>query len=338
MKVSMRDVAEHAGVSVATVSHVINKTRYVADDTVSRVQKSIKELGYVPDPIGRMFKTGKKNLIGFIVPDIANPVWAIIIEEVEGILAKYGNKLIIINTKEDEQRELENVQLLASGIVDGLIIASTSSDFEHIKKVVSASFPMVFIDRVIPNCPCDSIVPQDYNAIYEGVEHFILSGHQRIGIITGQMRLSTSQVRLNAYQSAMEHYGLPVREEYIQYGNSLAKSAVALLPPLLKAGCTALVVSNNIMTGDVLQYLTDQGICIGQDISLLGQGVENNLDYSLRNMDLMVQPSAEIGRQAGKQILNRINNASLPIKNVVLYSRLLKRNIACKPIEYSKTN
>lgn len=333
MKVSMRDVAVHAGVSVATVSHVINKTRYVSDDTVLRVQNSIKELGYIPDPIGRIFKTGKKNLIGFIVPDIANPVWAIIIEEVESVLANYGNKLIVINTKENEQRELENIQLLASGIVDGLIIASTSSDFKSIRQVVPDSFPMVFIDRTIPNCPCDSIVPQDYNAIYEGVEHFILSGHQRIGIITGQMRLSTSQVRLNAYKAAMEHYGLPIEPEYIQYGNSLAKSSVTLLPPLLEAKCTALVVSNNIMAGDVLQYLNDQGIKIGTDISLLGQGVENNLDYSLRNMDLMVQPSSEIGRQAGQQILSRIDHPELPIKNVVLYSRLLKRNASGHPAD-----
>ena len=269
MKISMRDVAEHAGVSVATVSHVINQTRYVSEDTVIRVQNSIRELGYIPDPIGRIFKTGKKNLIGFIVPDIANPVWAIIIEEVESVLSTHGSKLIIINTKEDERRELENIQL-----------------------------------------------------------HFILSGHQRIGIITGQMRLSTSQVRLNAYKAAMKHYNLPIEPEYIQYGDSLAKSSVLLLPPTLKAQCTALVVSNNIMTSDVLQYLDDQGIRIGTDISLLGQGVENNLDYSLQKMDLMVQPSGEIGRKAGEQILKRINQPQMPIQNIVLYSRLLKRELS----------
>lgn len=328
MKISMRDVAEHAGVSVATVSHVINQTRYVSEDTVIRVQNSIRELGYIPDPIGRIFKTGKKNLIGFIVPDIANPVWAIIIEEVESVLSTHGSKLIIINTKEDERRELENIQLLASGIVDGLIIASTSSSFNAIRGVVPNGFPMVFIDRIIADCPCDTIVPQDYNAIYEGVEHFILSGHQRIGIITGQMRLSTSQVRLNAYKAAMKHYNLPIEPEYIQYGDSLAKSSVLLLPPTLKAQCTALVVSNNIMTSDVLQYLDDQGIRIGTDISLLGQGVENNLDYSLQKMDLMVQPSGEIGRKAGEQILKRINQPQMPIQNIVLYSRLLKRELS----------
>ena len=82
------------------------------------------------------------------------------------------------------------------------------------------------------------------------------------------------------------------------------------------------------MAGDVLQYLDDQGIQIGTDISLLGQGVENNLNYSLQKMDLMVQPSAEIGRRAGEQILNRINNPEMPIQNVVLYSRLLKRSLS----------
>lgn len=321
----MRDVAEHAGVSIATVSHVINGTRYVSDETAARVQNSIQVLGYVPDPIGRIFKTGKKNLIGFIVPDISNPVWAVIIEEVESMLAAHGYKLIIINTKEDEQRELENIHLLASGIADGLIIASTSSDFDVIRSVVSESFPMVFIDRTLLNCPCDTIIPQDYDAIYEGVESFILSGHRRIGIITGLIRLSTSQSRLNAYKAAMEHYQLPIEPEYIQYGNSLARSSVLLLPPLLEAKCTALVVSNNIMTDDVLQYLDEHGIEIGAEISILGQGIENNLNYGLQKMNLLVQPSAEIGRKAGEQILNRINQPQMPIQNIILYSRLLKR-------------
>lgn len=180
MKVSMRDVANHAGVSVATVSHVINKTRFVSPETATRVQESIKHLGYYPDPIGRIFKTGKKNLIGFIVPDIANPVWALIIEVVEDVLAEYGFKLIIVNTKEDSSRELENIHLLSSSIVDGVIVASTLVDFREIQAVIPSDFPIVLIDRTLENANCDSVMFQDFSAIYDGVCRMIEQGNKKM--------------------------------------------------------------------------------------------------------------------------------------------------------------
>ena len=114
MRASMKDVAKHAEVSVATVSHVINNTRFVSEETRKKVMDSIEVLGYVPDPTARSFKTGRKNLIGIVVPDIANPVWAIIIEEAESVLARDGYKLLIVNTKETESREIENLKLPAS--------------------------------------------------------------------------------------------------------------------------------------------------------------------------------------------------------------------------------
>lgn len=323
MKVSMKDVAKHADVSVATVSHVINNTRFVAEETKKKVLDSIEELGYVPDPTARSFKTGRKNLIGIIVPDISNAVWAIIIEEVESILAQDGYKLLIVNTKETESREIENLKLLSSGLVDGLIIASTLTDFSMIEPLVPSHFPMVFIDRQLPGCPCDMIIPQDYPAIYDGVRHMILRGHKRIGFITGLMRLSTSVNRLEAYKEALTEFGIPIEEDLIQIGNSLSKSAVPLVQTLLEKKCTGIVVSNNVMLDDVLYYLNFQGIRLGEDLVLLGQTVEGRADYFAKDVQMILQPSKEIGRTAGKQILERIKDPSLPVRNTILRSTLL---------------
>lgn len=323
MKASMKDVAKHAEVSVATVSHVINNTRFVSEETRKKVMDSIEVLGYVPDPTARSFKTGRKNLIGIVVPDIANPVWAIIIEEAESILAKDGYKLLIVNTKETESREIENLKLLSSGLVDGLIIASTLTDFSSIRPLVPEKFPMVFIDRQLPGCPCDMIIPQDYPAIHDGICQMILEGHRRIGFITGLMRLSTSVNRLNAYKEALTEYGIPVEEDLIQIGNSLSRSAVPLVKTLLDKKCTAIVASNNMMLDDVLYYLNSQKIQLGTDLVLLGQTVEGRKNYYTKDVRMVLQPSKEIGQTAGEQILERIRNPEAPVRTTVLHSVLL---------------
>ena len=326
MKVSMREVAQHAGVSLATVSHVINKTRYVSDETIERVQKSIRELGYVPDPIGRILKTGKKNLIGFIVPDIANPVWATMIEEVESTVAAFGSNLIIANTKETANREIESLQLLASGIVDGLITATTLNDFEIIRNTVPAGFPMVFLDRAIKNCPCDTVLSEDYTAFYRGVEQLINDGHRHIGFIPGLMSLSTTRIRVNAYMDAMHDNGLPINEGFVQHNStSTTSNLLPLLKNLLDARCTAIVVSNNVLLDDTLRDLRKLNLVAGRDISLLGQGVEGRLDSFSHPIDLLVQPTIEMGRQAGMQILRRINQPDASIQHIVLPTVLQER-------------
>lgn len=325
MKASMKDVASHAGVSVATVSHVINQTRFVSEQTKKKVMASIEALGYVPDQMGRIFKTGKRNLIGLIIPDIANPVWAMLIEEVESILLSKGIHIIICSTKETVNRELESIQILSSGIVDGLIIASTLTDYKIIQKNVPEKFPIILIDRELPGSPWDSILPADYTAVYEGVERMILAGHRRIGFINGLERLSTSAERLKAYQKVMTNYHLPIEPGFIQSGNSLAQSALPLLKNLLALNCTAIVASNNVMLDDVLFYLRGQNISIGKDLCLFGQMLDGSTDYNLRYMDMMVQQTKGLGVIAGEKMLFRLKNPDAPAEKLLLQSMLIKR-------------
>lgn len=322
MRVGMRDVAKHAGVSVATVSHVLNQTRFVAEETRQRVLKSIAELDYSPDPLARSFKTGKRNLIGFIVPDIANRFWATMIDEVENVLSAQGKKLIISNTKETRGREIDNIRILASGVVDGLIIASTLQDFQQIQEVVPEDFRMVFVDRTVNRCPCDCIISSDHDAIFKGMQALIQEGHKRIGYIVGLDRLSTSKNRLAAYRETMKAYGLPIENGFIQQGDSMANSSLQLVQNLLDLECTAIVVSNQVMSDDVLFYFSSHDIRVNEDIGLLVYGSEDRAEYTQNGIHLILQPSAEMGRLAGRQILERIDNPSSPIKNILLYSAL----------------
>lgn len=319
MKIGIRDVANHAGVSVATVSHVINNTRFVSEETRNRVLNSINELGYFPDQLARVFKTGRRNLIGFIVPDISNLYWATIIESVENTLASKGYKLILVSTKETENRENSGIQMIASGVVDGLIIASTQTDFSEIEKLVPKSFPMVFIDRVVDNCPCDTIITSDYDAIHQGIERLIQKGHQRIGHLAGLKRLSPIKDRTTAYEDVMKEHGFPIEDGFVRYVDSLFTSSAVLVPQMMEAGCTALFISNHVMTDDVFAYCDENEL----SLDLLGYS-QAVFDYKHRRMDLIQQPCIELGRRAGLQILQRIENPSSVVSNTVIPSVLVK--------------
>ena len=322
MKVSIRDVAQHAGVSIATVSHVVNHTKYVSEEVTARVQQSIAELGYVPDSRARSFKKGSCNLIGFVIPDISNYFWAIIIEEVETALALEGYHLIIANTKENETREIEDLQLLSSGMVDGLIIGSTLTDSERIDRILPENFPIVFIDRQPLGCHHDSITISNYGSIFNGVTQLIQAGHTRIGYICGLMRLSTSQERLQGYYDAMQRHGLPVEPEFVQPGDSMSMSALQPMRRLLDAGCTAMVISNNVMTDDVLAALQREPAYASRNIDVVAYQEGNHICALEPPLALIDQPAAQMGRLAAQQILARIKQPDAPVKNVALSSNL----------------
>lgn len=179
MKVTISDVAKLAGVSTATVSHTINNTRYVSNETKEKVYRAIEELGYTPDASARSFRTGKKKIIGFIVPDIANKFFATMIESVEKYLSANGYQLIIANTRENMDREETNIRLLTAGLVDGLLVASTMDDFQRFDALIPAGFPVVLVDRIFETkkyspsaCPTSS----PSTAVYAGWRERATSG------------------------------------------------------------------------------------------------------------------------------------------------------------------
>ena len=148
MKVTISDVAKLAGVSTATVSHTINQTRYVSEETRDRVYAAIQELGYTPDASARSFRTGKKKTIGFVVPDISSKFFGTMIETAEDCLSAHGYHLIVSNSKESMEREENNIRLLTAGLVDGLLVASTMDSFQRFDSLIPSGFPVVLVDRV----------------------------------------------------------------------------------------------------------------------------------------------------------------------------------------------
>ena len=322
MKVTISDVARLAGVSTATVSHTINSTRYVSGETKEKVYRAIAELGYTPDASARSFRTGKKKTIGFIVPDISNKFFATMIESVENYLSAHGYHLIIANTKENPEREETNIRLLSAGLVDGLLIASTMEDFSRFESLIPAGFPVVLVDRIFETKKYSSVCVSNFQPIYRSVCRLAGKGDQRIGIIGGLPRLSSTQERISAYRQAVADCGLPEDEHLIQYGDSLENSACACLDQLLERKCDAIIVCQGLMASETIIYLHQKGIQLAQDIDLVSFVDYDSDVYALyaNQMDSIIQPVEDLGQAAGEQILRRVEVPDAPIFENVLTS------------------
>jgi len=322
MKVTISDVARLAGVSTATVSHTINNTRYVSNETKERVYKAIRELGYTPDASARSFRTGKKQTVGFIVPDISNKFFGTMIETVENYLSAHGYHLIIANTKEDADREETSLRLLTAGLVDGLLVASTMEELDRFDAVIPAGFPVVLVDRTFEAKKYSSVCVSNFQPIYRSVCRLAGKGAKRVGIIGGLPRLSSTKERISAYKEAVADCGLPQEEALVRYGDSMENSAQACLDELLDQGCDAVIVCQGLMASETIFYLQEKGLRLAQDIDLVSFVDYDSNFYQLYSgqMDCIVQPVEELGRAAGEQILSRIENPDAPIFEKVLTS------------------
>lgn len=322
MKVTISDVARLAGVSTATVSHTINNTRYVSNETKEKVYQAIAELGYTPDASARSFRTGKKKTIGFIVPDISNKFFATMIESVENCLSGHGYHLIIANTRESAAREETNIRLLTAGLVDGLLVASTIDDFARFDALIPAGFPVVLVDRTFEEKKYSSICVSNFQPIYRSVCRLAGKGARRVGIIGGLPRLSTTKERISAYQQAVADCGLIQDEALIRYGDSMENSARACLDDLLAQNCDAIIVCQGLMAAEAVSYLNLKHIRLAEDIDLVSF-VDYEYDfyqlYSDR-MDSIIQPVEALGNAAGEQILRRVEDPEAPVFEKVLTS------------------
>lgn len=320
---TMKDVARKAGVSVATVSYVINGTKAISPATCERVRQAIKELNYSPDQTAKSFKTGRKYIIAFIVPDISNNYFSNIIDSLEQELRASGYTLIITNSKASVELEIEQLKHLTSGIVDGIVLASSARNYKDISPYIPDGFPVVLVDRKLNGCPFDIISVSDTDAIQKGMEHLVSCGHKRIGYIGDIPHLSTAKERLQAYQTFMEAHNLTIDHNLIRATNSLTHGAYELTGQLLEQSCTALVVGNNVMTIDACCYLNQHHMEY-PDVQILGYQHKDLYRLFASDNGIIVQNEHDMGISAAKQILTRIQEPDSSRKEIIIYNEYIR--------------
>ncbi|SEF05197.1 transcriptional regulator, LacI family [Streptomyces sp. 2112.3] len=316
---TMTDVARRAGVSVATVSHVLNDTRPVRPDTRAAVLGAIDELGYTPNTLARSLVTSRTRSIGLAVSAISNPYFTEILQGVEAGALEAGYSLLITDPHDDPQHERKVVQLLHERRVDGMIVAPSAEPAGMVEYLARREVPTVFLDRLVGD-DHDQVCAENTGPVRQLVEHLAALGHTRIGLVAGLPGLSTTTERVQGYREGLRACGLPFAPELLAGGNSEAAGAQDATRQLLAAPepPTALITANNAMTIGTLRALRELGLDVPRDIALACFDDFSWADLFTPRLTAIAQPSKDIGAAAVRLLLERLAQPDRPPRTVRL--------------------
>ena len=333
MSASIKDVAKLAGVSTATVSHVINNTRNVKEETKNRVYKAISVLNYSINPLARSLRSGTTSMIAYVVSNLANYFYMDIARNIGAVLSREGYNLLYIDSYEDPLKERKNIENMMKQSVDGFIIAPVGYDCSYMNDLIGDKCPAVFIDRKPFGFDKDCIMSTNYQGAYNSVKLLTGKGHTRIGFIASRFD-ETMHERLDGYKAAIVESGLTVHEEDIQIGDGKPQSfyelkhgnSYELTRRLMeKKKVTAIFVGNNISTIGVFNYLKEKHYGIPGDVALVTFDDAFWISMSSPTLTVMDQNLEQIGHQAAGVLLSRIKGSTEPFKEYRIPTSLIVR-------------
>ncbi|MFD5402144.1 LacI family DNA-binding transcriptional regulator [Streptomyces griseorubiginosus] len=335
---TMADVARTAGVSVATVSHVLNGTRPVLPHTRQAVLDAVDELGYTPNTLARSLVTSRTRSIGLAVSAISNPYFTEILQGVEAGALEHGYSLLIADPHDDPEHERKVVQLLHERRVDGMIVAPSADPRELVAYLTRHEVPTVFLDRVVEGAGgveepeddagppsggprrFDQVCAESTRPMAELVTHLAGLGHRRIGLVAGLPGLSTTAERIAGYRRGLTASGLPHDPHLIVHGDSESAGAEVATAALLALPTppTALVTANNTMTIGTLRTLRARGLSVPDDLALCCFDDFAWADLFAPRLTAIAQPSREIGTEAVRLLLERLAAPDRPTRTLRL--------------------
>ncbi len=310
---SIKKVAELAGVSVGTVSHVITGSVNVSEPLRLKVQAAIRELNYHPNHVARSLKTSKTRTLGIIVPDLTISFYPQIIRGAETAARKRGYSLIAVNSDDEGERQRDLLSLLRSQRVEGilLVIAAAPLPLNQLTRILDDDIPMVCLDRTPDRIPVDSVCVEDAEAAEMGVAHLIAQGARRIAIVTGPLNLKNERRRLQGCTQALRKAGIQPEEELIWSANlrpediaADCRRHLAHSPP--EARPDAIFCTNGQSALGVLRAFRECGIRTPEDIAFATFDELTVEDIFTPAITTVVQPAYEIGFRAAEILLDRI--------------------------------
>lgn len=326
---NIQDVAKRAGVSIATVSRVLNGRNHVNADVISRVRLAAEELQYQPSRAARSLRAKKTTIIGLLITDIQNPFFTALVQGVEDVAQRQGYSLILCNSDEDPQKEQRYIEILCTERVAGVIVVPTREHQRALKLFREHNIPLVAVDRRIKDDESDAVLVDNVRGAREATAHLLANGYHRIGVISGPATTTTGRERLEGYRQALHEAGIEHDPSLERIGSFRQESGRQLTYELLDVvkPVDALFVANNLMTLGALAALNECKLRVPDDMAVLGFDDVPWAALNMVSLTTVTQPAYEIGSTAALRLFQRLQNpAAFTRQEIVLTPTLHVRN------------
>lgn len=333
MATTLHEVARRAGVSAMTVSRVVNGRGSVDSETRQRVEEAIQALDYVPNRIARGLISQKTQTIGIIVPDIVNPFFAPVVRGAESAARKAGYRVLLCNSEGDLRLEREYIEDLVAHRVEGLLLAPASDrSRSSILSLLRGGFPLVLIDRALPDADCDLIVSDNVQGARRLIEHLIAIGHREIAQVSDAEDTSTGRERLRGYREALEAAGIPFQPELVirttvdRIGGYRAAQEILARDPLP----TAIFAVNNMTAVGTMEALRERNLSVPKDMGLVCFDDVEHLAVLSPILTVIDQPAETFGSLGVQLLLERMTGkANSRPRRIILQTDLIVRQSCC---------
>jgi LacI family transcriptional regulator len=326
-RATMRDVAALAGVSLKTVSRVVNREPGVSDELVARVSRAAEQLDYRPNLTASNLRRAdqRTGTVALLVEDVANPFFADIHRGVEDVARRRGVAVMAASLDRAPESESDLVAAFASRRVDGLILGPTAREQGYLASELRSGWPIVCIDRVPRGVEVDVVVTNNREATRQGVEHLLAVGHRRIAYLGGDSTLSTAHERYSGYLDAMAAAGAAVRPEWVAFDAHNADDARAVAAGLLAMNPrpTAFFSAQNLITMGTFRALRSAGL--HYRVALVGFDDFSLADLLEPAITVVAQDPREMGHLAAELLFRRMADSSEPIATHVIPSHVITR-------------
>jgi LacI family transcriptional regulator len=321
------DVAEKAGVSLGTVSRVINNDAHVAPETRERVEIIMREMGYVANRQARSLKGSKTNVIGVLVPDLGTGYIGEIMRGIDSELALNQLDLMLFTTHRTAIKEANYIANMVEGMVDGLLLVLPRNPADYTGSLTRRNFPFVLIDHQGTGEDCPAVGATNWQGAYNATEYLIKLGHSRIGFITGSMDLGCAVDRLEGYRSALRTHHIPEASELIYEGNFFQPDGYAGASALLDLADppTAIFASNDVMAMGVMDAVRNRRLHVPDDISVVGFDNIPQSAVVYPPLTTVHQPLEQMGQVATQVLLGILKAPEKDAGRIELPTELLVR-------------
>lgn len=329
MTVTIYDVAREAGVSMATVSRVVNNNPNVKPQTRKKVFEAIERLGYRPNAVARGLASKKTTTVGVVIPDISNAIFAEVARGIEDIANMYHYNIILCNADKKKDKEIRVINTLLEKQVDGLLFMGGAVTDEHVQAFKTANVPIVLCATTDENGTIPSVDIDHESAAFEAVQTLIKNGHRSIAMICGTLQdPSNGYARFQGYKRALEEAGLPYDESYVRIGNYRYESGVEAMRYFLELPSrpTAVFSATDEMAIGAIHCIQDAGLRVPDDISVIS--VDNSRMASMVRPQLtaVAQPMYDIGAVSMRLLTKLMKKETVENPRVVLPYEIVTRN------------